>query len=309
MYSKMIEDKIKEIGNDIDLNKLDTETDRIKVIDILNALGKEFNAELKLSFDIKTVESARYLLYRMIEYSGEVCKGGIKIESDILSDLNTLFIKIHSGEQVIQELNNRLAAVQADNGLLLAIKFKFGLGEYCRVADWDYSKITLYTSTPMLNSLIDNTTADNINEYIGNLVGNMAWDENISEFIKKFNGSSLSVKLQAALKDVGVDETLAENMISIPEVKDIIKKNAGLDGVQKIKSVKTMDTLLGSFAAIIIWNIDYTNYEISVDILDDKVLDIKNDRFILDHSLYSRIKQIIDDETDLVADEFRRMAS
>lgn len=309
MYSKFIEEKAKELGLSLDTSDISVETNRIKLVDELNIIIRDFGVVSDLVIDIRNTSDSTYILYKYTDKSRSNCRGGIKVTTGVVADINNLLSKIALGENIIHVLNNKLSMIQAEKGLLLSVRFKFGLFDYCRVADWDYSSICIYTSVSMINSLIDNTTSDRLDEYISSLVSNTVWSDSISEYIRGFNSHRLNIKMQAKIQDISISRSLEDNMILVSGVRDIIRDNARSGGVQTVKSVKIVDTVLGLFAAIVIWNIDYKNREISVDILDDKVLDVKNDRFIVDHSLYYRIKQIVDEETDNITEEFKRMAS
>jgi hypothetical protein len=83
------------------------------------------------------------------------------------------------------------------------------------------------------------------------------------------------------------------------DVQNIIDSNSNSTGVQRLKSVQIINQL-GIFAGVVIWDIDYDAKKINIDILDDKVMDAENGRIISDHSLYSRIEQLIKEESNKV---------
>ena len=274
---------------------LESESDRISAIDWLNRFGSEIVEVDNIKFNIILKGKDSFLLYRFKDYDGSICKGGKQIENGILTTAYELLSSIIKYESMFSRLNSVLEDIKTKNGILLALKFKWGYSKSTSVAYWDYTNIIIKLSEESINEVIDHYSEDTnlVDQYISDITSGFSWSSNIIDFLKEYNHIEFCKSIKSFINiDLGIDKVLTENMLVQSDIKEIVSRNTDKTTTQSFKSVYILQEL-GLFAAILLWDIDYENKKASVEILEDKVLDIENSRFVSDHSLYSRIEQKI----------------
>ncbi len=305
MYSKLIQSSIERMANKSILDDLSIETNRLEAIEWLNSLTHEFEEIKGLKFSIAYKNDKAFLLFRFEDADSEVCKGGIEIENSLEETLSRITLLIHRGQVAVDYLNSKIEELRATYGIVLDISYKWGFSEHAHLVNWDYSTIVVRLSKRAIESLTDISDEDKMHKYIDDMVKDYHWPDNLLEYIQKFNEQVVNNKLHIELKYNSIVDTLKDNMIDISDIKNTIKNNIDKNnGMQRFKSIYILNEL-GIFIAIVIWQVDYKERDISVSILDDKVMDIENLRFVSDHSLYSRIEQRILNEAEELATWFK----
>lgn len=306
MYHEIIESNLDKIDKSL-LTEITDETSRIKAVDWVNSIAKEIGDIEGLSFDIVLKNKSMFLLCKFNNAAGVICKGGNKVVNGLDKSLEYLLTSISNGQVAIKLLNDKISKIQADNGIIISMRFRWGFGKASEVAYWDYTNLIIQlneTSIAKLSKAVEDNT---INSLIDEATDGFKWADTVSEVISEYNNTCLSNVLESKFAYDSILEALQDNMLEQNDIVAILRKNLDKHSSQKIKSVYTISEL-GLFAAILLWYIDYDLHSITVDILEDKVLDVENGRFVSDHSLYSRIEQKIKDETDKIASDFRSWA-
>lgn len=301
MYSDFLN---KYISRFTDEGIIQTETQRIEALNILKELTEDADCVDSLSFDIVIKNKTAYLLCKFTDGYGYICKGGVKIDSNIGETLSYLMDSIIKGQHAIQVLNEALSNTQASNGIILSLRYRWGFGKTSSIAYWDYTNIVIRMSENTIQELISNKTLDEIENSIKNSVADFKWSDSITEFISTYNESSICKTLNSVLDYDSIAEALQDNMLSQEDIESTINKNKEAHSSQKLKSVHFVSEL-GLFAAILLWEIDYDLRDIRISILEDTVIDLENNRFVSDHSLYSRIEQKILGEAYQLTDGFK----
>lgn len=311
MFSSQIHDSIKESSSELKsaIKDLSTETNRVLVSNWLNSDVVDISGVSELKFNLAYKNDNPFLLFRFNNMSKEVCKGGLKVSSNIENDLNTLLNAIYKGEKAIAYINTRLDDIRSRNGIILGIKYRWGYGEHAHVLNWDYNNIVIGLSKDVVNALSfpDDET---MRLYVDKIMDTITWEFNIAEFIHNFNDFSLNKDLNLKLKYTSVVDNMLDNMLLYEDIHSEVIKNIGNNstGVQTFKTVDIIKEL-GIFGAIVKWTIDYKDREAIAMITDDKVIDIENLRFVSDHSLYSRIEQRVLDDAKKLSQEMISMTS
>lgn len=300
MYRDYMEEQVKLLDNRYIINKLSDETSRVFTADWLNSLAKNMTDINDLSFNIRNKGDRVFLLFRFLDYHGSKCSGGVQVTESIIDTVDSITSTIINGQWALQALNSKFSEVQASGGNIIALKFKLGFNKYASISYWDYSNIVIRLNESAVSKLIDKLKSSDSSDELYRSIESIHWPESIPEFIYKIKSSELSELLDLKMDYESISDALTDNMLSRNDIKDILLKNKDNKGTQKLKSVEIVDQL-GLFAAILIWSIDYENSDVSVDILDNKVIDLENNRFVSDHSLYSRIEQKILDDTEEIA--------
>ena len=297
MYREYMEEQVKLLDSGSNIDTLSDETSRIFATDWLNSLAKNMTDINDLSFNIRNKGDKIFLLFRFVDYQGSKCSGGIQINKHIIEIVDDITSIIINGQWALQALNTKFSEVQANGGNIITIKFKLGFNKYASIAYWDYSNIVIRLNESAVKLLIDKLKSSESSESLYRSIEEIHWPESIPEFINKISSSELSSILSINMDYESLSDALIDNMLSRKDISDILIKNKDTKGTQKLKSVEIVDQL-GLFVAILILIIDYENSDVSVDILDNKVIDLENNRFVSDHSLYSRIEQKILDDTE-----------
>lgn len=316
------------MNNQIDFNNLELALVNIKQLSDLNnesnmekikeafsdlAFQLENNCDIRLSslhIDLINKNDRIYIGIRFKDSNYFTCKDTweIRIDSDkensILNEIKGLMEIVINGSKSIDILNKALIEhqrVYSDNVL---IQYKFGLSsKNCSLWDWDYSTLRFRLSKTSLLSLATLYAKDISGKLIVELINeSFNSGNNIIESIKMFNNMELNNKIGAVLNtNDGVESILLENMLSTDDVMGLIKKQLSLSGVQEFKSVFLLKEL-GKFIVLLSWEVDYTKKLVKNKIVDEKVLDIENNRFISDPSIYSRIEHRV-----CIGDEVKAM--
>lgn len=292
MYRDLINEQISQLEDRSVLSNISDETSRIKVINWLNALASKMSDISELSFSIKSKGEKSYILFKFKDLTGYKCNGSMEIGESIPETVDRIASVIVDSQWALKSINDIFERIQTENGLILSVKYKFGYGKYATVAYWDYSHIIIKLNADSVNQLIEINGNSEQLDNLAKKLQNTKYPDSVPEFLTWFNGNDVNKQFGMIMNYKSIPEALTDNMLSRKDVLDIIEKNKGGKGTQKLKSVEVMDQL-GLFVALIIWNIDYERSEVSIDIMNDSVIDIENSRFVSDHSLYSRIEQRI----------------
>lgn len=269
-----------------------TEEELLEAKDLLNNECKE-NDIPGLSFNIVNKGNSLFVLFKFIDRDGSNCKGGIKVENSLYETYNYIIKSITTGQEAIRQLNLLISTKQMENGNMLSFKYRWGFGNDCAISYWDYTNIHIRLSRKSVDILV-NYLENGLD--ISDILTGLTWDDNIIMFIGNYNNYSISTGLSSELDNSDIISLLTENMLNDSDIEDIITKNKTSNSTQKLKSAYIINEL-GCFGAIVIWDVDYENKKVIKNILDDRVIDIENKRFVSDHSLFSRIEQRICGDT------------
>lgn len=202
-----------------------------------------------------------------------------------LQTMANVVYMITEGARAVGELNKQIHEAQSSKGASTVILYRWGITDkFCKVFDWDYDKVKIKLSKTSMMQLIDLVDAGELSNYIDNT----DWSISIKGLISQFNRIPLHEKINAAMATTDIEKILTENMLSVEDIVAVIGRSKGKTGIQEIKSVSVVKEL-GKFIAIANWKIDYSKKAISMQIMNNKVLDIENDRFISDRDILDRM--------------------
>lgn len=300
MFTEQLRDKFDKSTDEVKgaISDLSIETNRVIACNWLNEEVIDIANIPELKFNVTYKNNSAFLLFRFENQDSEVCKGGVKLEKDIINNISTLLNAIYKGCNAITYINSRLDDIRSANGIILGIKYRWGYGQYAHIMNWDYDSVTVRLNRDAVEAL-SFPDDDTMRLYVDKMMDSITWEFNIAEFISNFETFSLNKDLNLKLKYPDVASNMQDNMLSYKDIHDEVVKNISNTGMQTFKTVNIIKEL-GIFAALVKWNIDYKDKEAVAMIADDKVIDLENLRFISDHSLYSRIEQrVLDDAKEL----------
>ena len=193
---------------------------------------------------------------------------------------------IIDGLKIVHELNDIISEHQKLHNCSIRIMYRFSYNDddYVKIIDWDYDKIVVGLNKKSISNLI--TYWNGLNE----IVNVDDYNCSIIKFISGFNDIRLHSVIGAKLVGDTIS-ILKDNMLNREEILNMIENRTINRGTQRIKSIFSIREL--GILAIFIWNIDFDIGLIGTTLMGDKILSIKEDRFIRDsdickavHSLY-----------------------
>ena len=298
------EDDIFELSNDTQILALND----ILTSDVAHYIENKINEQIKISnvaVTIQDKEDRKYLFIRYIDTINRKCKLCLNVKADkesLITAIAQLTEFIILGQSKVNNLNNMLESIRIDKGSLFSIKFMVGNGTSSSVNYWDYNLVIIKLSEKSVNTLIEAEDID---------ISLIEWPDNIINAICNYNELQLSKDIQSKLCNDTVESIVSiftKNMLNTNDVRNMINKDID-QGIQKLKSVEVISSDLGIFVALLVWNIDYRLREASIEILDSKVMDIENKRFVTDKALYDRIETRMLRDGENICLDFKNRAS
>ncbi len=305
VYSDIVKNIVDKLDNKEVLTKINSEGERILAVDFLNSVSSEITDISKLNFNITTKQDSMYLLCKFNDTYGYKCKGGIKVEESLDKTLIELINLIINGQNMINKLNKRLEDRRVETGNILNIKYRWGNNKYGSIAYWDYTHVTVRINKDALNELVSKNEEEQ-DKFIDTLVSDLTWTDNPVEFISKYNESEIAKRSNTNIENDELESLLTKNMLNYSDIEEQILKSKAKTGFQKFKSVLIVKEL-GLFAGIVLWDIDYEIKDISANIMDDRIIDMENNLFISDHSLFSRIEQRVKEQADSLKNKLSKL--
>lgn len=232
-----------------------------------------------------------FQIYNMIDrYELEISRDGTYIDN--LADILNLIL---DGCYAINKVNTKVKSIQDRNGTSLAIIYKWGVDNKCSISDWDYDTIKVRLSKVALLHMIELIQSE---DYINSLIEKNDWDYTIKRYIEDFDKIELHKKVDAILESETLTDILLKNMIQVKDIEYIINIKQ-FNGNLELKVVEHINEL-GNFLVLSKWDIDTEN-SIRVELYDNKVLDIDNDKIIVNSDLIDRIYNKISKEAELIS--------
>lgn len=297
VYSEIVANLASKLDNSNILKKINNEGERLLAVDFINNVTNEITDINNLSFNITTKQDSIYLLCKFNDTYGYKCKGGLKVEDTIDKTLISLINLIINGQNMIDKLNKKLEDKRVSTGNMLNIKYRWGNNKKGNIAYWDYTHVTVRLNKDALELLVSKESEEEQEEFLDSTIKELTWPENPVEFISKYNESTLAKNLKANIETDTLENILTNNMLDYSDIEEQVIKSKAKTGFQKFKSVFIIKEL-GLFAGIVLWDIDYEIKDISAEIMDDRIIDVENNLFISDHSLFSRIEQRVKEQAE-----------
>lgn len=206
----------------------------------------------------------------------------------MLKDISNLVSIIIEGSKAVDELNKLIQDIQFNNGSAVQIIYRFGLDKFCMISSWDFDKINVRLGETAIMQLIELRDNNELEE----TVRQSDWQYTIVRFILNFNSIPFHKRINAINEITSFEGMLLENMLETDKIPFMVRCSRGNTGTQVIRTVSIIKEL-GKFLVLIDWYIDYSRKSISMSIVNDKVLDLEDDRFISDREIVNRIEKKI----------------
>lgn len=211
----------------------------------------------------------------------EIPRKGFEYLNQWFLDLLNLFIDT---ENIVYELNNKVKEIQRRDGAYCSVNY---LCDYTRkdsaaVSSWGYDNICFGIG---MNILIKMKKLDNIQDMVNSASG--FYSGSIKEMLTNFNEVELHKKIGANIEN-DTKHILCSSYKSMNDVIKYIMNNRRRNDIQNITSCTYIDEL-GKFIVLCNWEVNYETRKIDIKIVNGKIYDIENDRFICRGDVYDRI--------------------
>lgn len=192
---------------------------------------------------------------------------------------------IVEGVHIVRELNDLIKKYQKECNSPVRVIYKFGYDsdDSVKIIDWDYNKVVIKLNKNSIRKLIS---------YYNNIMDIIKLDDyicGVAGLIKGFNSVKLHTVVGATITGSTID-ILTDNMIKRKDVIQMIESNYTTKGIQKIKSVFSIQEL--GIIAIFMWVIDFSYGIVDIELMDDKILNVQEDLYIRDRAICNAILSI-----------------
>lgn len=219
--------------------------------------------------------------YKTQKCNVEVPRKGFEYLNSWFLDLLNEFIMC---ETTIDEINSIIKAKQLRDGAFCSVKY---ICDYTRkdsasVVSWDYKNLCFGLGMNIVKNL------SNLSDmHYGINPTSKYYSGSIKEMVEYFNSFDMHKKICATL-DGDVHSNLCKAYYTMNDAIRIIMKNKFRSDSQNIVTCTYIDEL-GKYIVLCNWNVDYRRRKIDITVVDSKIYDIENDKFIGKGDIYERI--------------------
>lgn len=226
------------------------------------------------------------MVFKVNGYKTQKCN--VEVPQKGFEYLNEWFLHLLNDfidcETTIDELNSIVKSCQLRNGAFCSAKY---ICDYTRkdsasLSSWDYKNVCFGLGMNIVLKL--KYLSDN--HYYINSTSEF-YSGSIKEMVECFNSFKMHQKIGAALSG-DVKSNLCKTYYTMNDAIRIIMKNKFRDDVQNITTCTFIDEL-GKYIVLCNWNVDYRRRKIDITVVDGKIYDIENDKFICKGDIYDRI--------------------
>lgn len=223
--------------------------------------------------------------YKTQKCNVEVPRKGFDYLNQWFLDLLNEFILC---ETTIDEINSIVKAKQLRDGAFCSVKY---VCDYTRkdsssVVSWDYKNLCFGLGMNIVKNL--SSLSD---MHYGINPTSKYYSSSIKEMVECFNSFDMHKKIGATLSG-DVHSNLCKAYYTMNDAIRIIMKNKFRSDVQSIVTCTYIDEL-GKYIVLCNWNVDYRRRKIDITVVDSKIYDIENDKFICKGDIYERIDAMV----------------
>lgn len=242
-----------------------------------------------LNLQYKEVDGMHFMLVQFRDSSGEKCRGAFQFSINaIAQNICDSLDEIQDQLIAIDSLNAMVNAKQYSSDNTFSVSYCWGSDYKCSIEDWSYQYIKVKLSRDSCEKLRMIVKDDP--KLLQNRIDDTDFGNNAAETVSNFNSMPIHTELAAMLWTSSVEKALTQNMLQMDDAIGIVRESQNTAGIQNIKIVVPFNEL-GQFLAIMTWVVDYQDKSIKQTILEEKLLDIENKKYILDSQIYNRVEK------------------
>lgn len=242
-----------------------------------------------LNLQYKEVEGMHFMLVQFRDSSGEKCRGAFQFSINaIAQNICDSLDEIQDQLIAIDSLNAMVSAKQYQSDNSFSVSYCWGSDYKCSIEDWSYQYIKVKLSKDSCEKLRMIVKDDP--QLLQSRIDDTDFGNNAAETVSNFNSMPIHTEIAAILWTSSVEKALTQNMIQMDDAIGIVRESQNTAGIQSIKIVVPFNEL-GQFLAIMTWIVDYQDRSIKQTILEEKLLDIENKKYILDSQIYNRVEK------------------
>ena len=274
--------------------------DEIQII-IQNALERQPIKNLNMQYISE--QNLHFIMISFRDGNGTKCRGAFQLDlGSVAQGICDSLDEIADQLIAIDQLNQIVRDQLYKNNNQFNVQYCWGSDEQCSIEDWQYSFIKIKLSRDSCERL--RLLIKDRQEFVQNISEKTDFGTNAADTVIMFNDITLHQEIGAILWTSQVEQALTHNLIQVDDAIGIIKNNNFKTGKQNIKVVMPFNEL-GQFLVISDWEIDYAQKSIKQSILDQKILDIENRKYILDSAIYNRVEKRIHLQEDMITQLFQ----
>lgn len=293
----LLESTYKEDIEYIESKDATTEGIKDKLAILSKAIGPAIGIK-GYTIDLITHQESDYIAYKFRDSSSLICKAGFPLNrEEFQSDLINSIGLIEDGIASLNILNEALDSAQLKEETGRHLYYKWARGSKCSLGTWNYNTIRVKLSYTSIDLLISKYREgpDKFNKFISKIIkaGKADISLDIISFIEKFDSLSINKQLKAKIVEGSLQGHLSNSMLSRSEVLGVIAGNTNKFETQQYQSMEIVEGL-GSFACIVIWDVDFNSHSIHISLLDDQALDIAERCVTTNQGIISKLEQEVE---------------
>ena len=256
----------------------------------------------------KHMNNMLFIQLRFKDNSGGYCSGAFKLSQEAEQDLE---IAIKEINQTLQDIKEQVTAIDSLNAIVkeqmykinnqFNVQYCWGYNEKCSIEDWQYQFIKIKLSKEACEKIRD-TVKEN-QQQLEEVIQKTEFGQNAAEVVHTFDCVEFHQWVGAVLYSSDIEVALTQHMVQMDTAIRFIAQANKKQGTQQIRIVIPFNEL-GQFLILVDWEINYSNKTIKQTILEQKILDIENRKYILDSQIYNRVEKRIAIQKDVVANLF-----
>lgn len=242
-----------------------------------------------LNLQYKESDGMHFMLVQFRDSSGEKCRGAFQFGlNSIAQNICDSLDEIQDQLIAIDSLNAMVSARQYQSDNQFTVRYCWGSDYKCSIDDWQYQYIKVKLSKDSCEKL--RLLVKDDQELLQLRTNETDFGSNAAETVSNFNSMPIHSELAAMLWTSQVEKALTQNMVQMDDAIQAIRDSQYNAGIQHIKVVIPFNEL-GQFLVVADWAVDYEDKSIKQTIVEEKLLDVENKKYILDSQIYNRVEK------------------
>lgn len=242
-----------------------------------------------LNLQYKEADGMHFMLVQFRDSQGEKCRGAFQFSlNSIAQNICDSLDEIQDQLIAIDSLNAMVSARQYQSDNQFTVRYCWGSDYKCYIDDWQYQYIKVKLSKDSCEKL--RLLVKDDQELLQLRTNETDFGSNAAETVSNFNSMPIHSELAAMLWTSQVEKALTQNMVQMDDAIQAIRDSQYTAGIQHIKVVIPFNEL-GQFLVVADWAVDYQDKSIKQTIVEEKLLDVENKKYILDSQIYNRVEK------------------
>ena len=245
-----------------------------------------------------------FALVNFRDSSGTRCRGAFQLNlSQLAQQICDRLDEIQDELIAIDQFNALVRDQLYKNSNQFNVSYCWGSNDRCSVEDWQYQHIKIKLSKDQCENLRAAMKDDQLASTIQSKISENDFGQNAADTITNFDSMPVHQEIGAILFTSQVEKALTENMLQVEDAMRVVRQSQYKQGIQHIKLVVPFNEL-GQFLIAVDWEVNYSDKDIKQKIMEEKLLDIENRKYILDSQIYNRVEKRISLPDEMIQQMF-----